>query len=222
MASKKKRLLPRLDELESEAKRHKTSSKNVHESFKSLSEVDLFTLPSAKLEKMTTDQKLCWLISRYSFSTIAKLFSCLRSLPPVLTQQYKIAIIQEELPQLSPEVIKDMLNFMTAELSDTISHFVMTNRVVILAPPVDHCYECHQSLSHYNSCQVKCYTSKGVMPGRKFTLRCMKCKLFYNYAQFGNKHDLGFRYYPIQQDFVEASDTSYMERGLLEFQCSLA
>ena len=49
----RKRLLPSLDELESEAKRHKVSSKNVNESFKSLSEVDLFSLPSAKLGNIT-------------------------------------------------------------------------------------------------------------------------------------------------------------------------
>ena len=56
MSTKKtrKRLLPSLDELESEAKRHKVSSKNVHESFKSLSEpeVDLFSLPSNILSNL--------------------------------------------------------------------------------------------------------------------------------------------------------------------------
>ena len=51
------------------------------------------------------------------------------------------------------------------------------------------------------------------MHGRKFTLRCTRCKLLYNYAQYGNKHELGFRYYPFQRDFVEASDTTYMERS---------
>ena len=34
------------------------SSKNVHESFKSLSAVDLFSLPSAKLGKVMSDETL--------------------------------------------------------------------------------------------------------------------------------------------------------------------
>ena len=42
------------------------------------------------------------------------------------------------------------------------------------------------------------------------------------FLQFGNKHKLGFRHYPIQRDFVEASDMAYIDRNLLEFQCSLA
>ena len=223
MSTKKtrKRLLPSLDELESEAKRHKVSSKNVHESFKYLSEVDLFSLPSAKLGKITSDEKLCWLFSRYSFSAVAKLCSCIKSLPSALTQQQKITIIQEELPQLCPEIITNMLSFVTVELSDAIDCFA-SKETVILAPPVDHCYECQQSLSPYNSCRVKCYTSDGAMHGVKFTLCCTQCKLFYINAQFGNKHELGFRYYPILRDFVEASDAAYVDRNLLEFQCSLA
>ena len=43
------------------------------------------------------------------------------------------------------------------------------------------------------------------MHGHKFTLRCTRCKLLYNYAQYGNKHELGFRYYPFQRGFVVAS-----------------
>ena len=144
--------------------------------------------------------------------------SCIKSLSSALTQQQKITIIQEK---LYPEIITNILSFVTVELSDAISCFA-SKEAVILAPPVDHCYKCQQSLSPYNSCRVKCYTSDGAMYGVKFTLHCTQCKPFYNYAQFGNKHKLGFRYYSIQRDFVEASDTVYIDRNLLEFQCSLA
>lgn len=218
---RKKSLLPSLEDLQSDAKRYKATSKNVHDFCKSLSEVDLFELPPGKLSKITKDEKLCWLISQYSFTVVAKVCSCIKSLPSVLSQQQKAAIIQEELPQLSMETVKNMLSFVTSELSDAVGFFT-SNEVVILAPPVDHCYECQQLLSPCNSCQVRCYTRSGAMYGHKFTLRCIQCKLLYNYAQFGNKHELGFRYYPIQRDFIEASDTSYMERNLLEFQCALA
>ena len=221
MATKKRRLLPSLDELEFEAKRHKAAFSTVHESFKSLSEVDLFSLPPAKLRKFTSDEKLSWLITRYSFDVVAKLCSSVKVLPSTLTENQKVTILQKDLPQLSLEVIKVLLSFVTNELSDTVGSFT-ANRVAILAPPVGHCYDCQQPLSSYGSCQVKCYTTNGAVKCEKFTLRCTECKLLYNYAQFGNKHDLGFRYYPLQREFVEASDTTYIERNLLELQCSLA
>ena len=222
MSTKRKSsLLPSLEDLRSDAKRYRTTSKNVHDSFRSLSEVNLFDLPPGNLAKITNDQKLFWLISKYSFSVIAKMCSVIKSLPSVLTEQQKATIIQEQLPELSPETIKKILSFITFELSDVIGFFTV-NEVVILAPPVDCCYECQQMLSPYNSCQVRCFTRTGAVHGYKFTLRCVRCKLLYNYDQFGNKHELGFRYYPVQRNFVEASDTAYMERSLLELQCSLA
>ena len=101
------------------------------------------------LGKITNDEKLCWLFSRYSFSTVAKMCSCIKLLPSALTQQQKITIIQEELPQLCPDIITNMLSFVTVELSDAIGCFA-SKEAVILAPPVDHCYECQQSLSPYN------------------------------------------------------------------------
>ena len=218
---RKKSLLPSLEDLQSDAKRHRATSKNVHDSYKSLSEVDLFGLPPGNLGKLTNDEKICWLISQYSFTVVAKVCSFLKCLPSALTEQQKISIIQEELPVLSAESIKKMLSFITSELSDAIACFSARDDV-ILSPPVDRCYECQQLLSPYNSCQVRCYTRTGAMHGHKFTLRCTRCKLLYNYAQYGNKHELGFRYYPFQRGFVEASDTTYMERNLLELQCSLA
>ena len=118
-----KSLLPSLEDLQSEAKRHKSTSKNVHDSCRSLSEVDLFGLSPGNLGKITDDEKLCWLISQYSFTVVAKVCSCIKYLPSVLTQQQKSTIIQEELPELSPEIIKKMLSFVTSELSDSIGCF---------------------------------------------------------------------------------------------------
>ena len=170
--------------------------------------------------KLTKDEKICWLISHYSFTVVAKVCSFLKCLPSALTEKQQISIMQEELPMLSAESISKMLSFITSQLSDAIPCFSARDDI-ILSPPVDSCYECQQLLSPYNSCQLRCYTTTGAMHGHKFTLRCTR-KLFYNYTQYGNKHELGFRYYPSQRGFVEASDTTYIERNLLELQCSHA
>ena len=123
---------------------------------------------------------------------------------------------------LSYEEIRNLTTFILREIPSMPEMFVADSEP-ILAPPVDCCYGCEQPLVANNSCQVKCYTNNGVATGRKFTLRCVHCNLYYNnYAQFGNKRDKGFRFYPTEQSFVEVSDSTYLHRELLEFQCCLA
>ena len=74
-----------------------------------------------------------------------------------------------------------------------------------------------------NHCtKVKYYTEGGGSYADKVTLRCVDCKLFYNPTQYGNKSDLGFRYYPEVGRIVEATDSVCATRSLGEFQCSLA
>ena len=90
---RKKSLLPSLEDLQSDAKRYRATSKNVHDSYKSLSEVDLFGLPPRNLGKFINDEKICWLISQYSFTVVAKVCSFLECLPSALTEQQKIFII---------------------------------------------------------------------------------------------------------------------------------
>ena len=44
----------------------------------------------------------------------------------------------------------------------------------------------------------------------------------YNYAQFGNKRRVGFQFYLVRQEYIEASDTVFIHRQMLEMQCCLA
>ena len=83
------------------------------------------------------------------------------------------------------------------------------NVVDVLALPVGECYECGSQLVSYH---VKLYTLQGVKVVPKITLCCQHCQLFYNYTQFGNKHGLGFRYFPQLQPVVEATDTSFVDQ----------
>ena len=92
----------------------------------------------------------------------------------------------------------------------------------VLAHPVSHCLQCNDNLVSY-VCEVQYYTTLGVESADKVTLRCLRCQLFYNYSQFGNKKD-GFCFYPnnLQQVAVEATDGVLVHRSLAEFHCSLA
>ena len=81
---------------------------------------------------------------------------------------------------------------------------------------------CDQNLVLNHVTDIKIYSLAGVEAGRKVTLRCKRCKLSYNYSQFGNKHDLGFKHYPEPRKYIEVSDQVYFDRDLHEFQCSLA
>ena len=173
---RKKSLLPSLEDLQSDAKRHRTTSKNIHDSYKLLSEVDLFGLPPGNLGKLTNDEKICWLISQYSFAVVAKVCSFIKCLPSALTENFHHSY-KKNYPRYRLKVaIKKMLSFITSELSDAVACF-SAREDVILSPPVDHCYECQQLLSPYNSCQVRCYTRTGAMHGRKFTLRCTSIQI---------------------------------------------
>ena len=220
MAAKKRKLLPSLEDLEQRAKVQKEASKIAKDSVESLSGLDLFSLSSSKQQKLTNDEKVCWLISRLSFKTVSTVCSTLRALPSTLTKQQRITILREQV-QLCQTSIEDMLSFLDV-MPEVVKAFSKSCDLVVLAPPVGHCLECRQRLTAYNKCQVKCYLSDGATYGHKCTLRCTHCKLFYNYAQYGNKHERGFRYYPSPQLFVEASDTTFTSRNLLELQCSLA
>lgn len=94
--------------------------------------------------------------------------------------------------------------------------------LMVLCPPTSICYECHDCLTKYHECDVRVYSTGGLRNARKYTLRCIKCSLLYNYSMYGNKHDRGFQFYTEARDLVEVSDTLYFERHLLNFQCSLA
>lgn len=94
-------------------------------------------------------------------------------------------------------------------------------KALVLAPPTDECYSCNSQLVSYHTTKVKVFSMSGVSDATKYTLRCMKCKLFYRHSHFGNK-DQGFQYYPEEQEHVEVNDTNYFERKLCELQCCLA
>jgi len=117
---------------------------------------------------------------------------------------------KDEMYQFSTFLSQQCPSFVTSFPNDVVD---------VLAPPVGECYECGSQLVSYH---VKLYTLRGVKVVPKITLCCQHCQLFYNYTQFGNKHALGFRYYPQLQPVVEATDTSFVDQRMLELQCRLS
>lgn len=92
----------------------------------------------------------------------------------------------------------------------------------LLTPPTKMCLLCSCSLSQHNkSCNVTVHTARGKISGLKFSLRCMKCDLNYNYDRYGNTTK-GWSLYEERRPLVEASDICFIDRKLLFFQCALA
>ncbi|XP_020629007.1 uncharacterized protein LOC110066146 isoform X2 [Orbicella faveolata] len=93
---------------------------------------------------------------------------------------------------------------------------------VLLTPPIGVCIVCSDTLSEHNkTCDVTIYGLLGKVAGLKFSLRCDRCKLNYNYDRYGNRAR-GWCLYEGQRPLVEASDVCFVDRKLLEFQCALA
>ena len=120
---------------------------------------------------------------------------------------------------------KELLSFIKSSCPSLFEKFSSHNDApVVLAPPVSACVQCGNQLVSNHTCKIKYYTEEGAIAYLidKVTLRCMKCKLIYNVTQYGNKSEVGFRFYQMTGDIVEATDTVYAKRSLLEFQCALA
>lgn len=119
--------------------------------------------------------------------------------------------------------VKELVSFIQSSCPSLLEKLTMqNNNPVVLAPPTSTCFQCGKKLVSNHTCKVKYYTEEGASLVDKVTLRCIECKLYYNVTQFGNKSSLGFRFYPMTGDIVEATDTVYAKRSLLEFQCALA
>ena len=208
-------LLPDPLSLASEAKQTKSA-------FRALNALELFEQDGRRLQKLSEDQKLSWAIIKYGWSTVNTIGRCLASLPCSLTEARRMKFVEMACTDL---VGRAALNAMVTFLSEQCPNFLSslaTDEVISLAPPVAECIECGHRLVSYHTCDVTVYSLKGVKSVSKVTLRCQQCGLLYGYSQFGNKHEVGFRFYPQIQLMVEATDTVFVERRMLELHCSLA
>lgn len=218
MAAKKRRLMPDLDELQYKRGQTKSAIKGVEAAVRQLKEIDLMSTTSNVLSE---DHSLLWLISLYGLRLVFMVVSCYNALPKALTENQMLHYLSRCCDCPVKEV-KPLLSFIQANCPSLLEMLRPSDLPVVLAPPVCACINCGRRLVSNHCTKVKYYTEGGVSYADKVTLRCVDCKLFYNPTQYGNKSDLGFRYYPEVGRIVEATDSVCATRSLGEFQCSLA
>ena len=163
------------------------------------------------------------------------------SIPSSLTDRQRIQLLTDLCSGV--EDVTELADFVERHCPALVDNGSSdTKRIVILALPVHSCainvvadlsQITHVGLGVHHDNQhwaifyqlvfiCRCYCSDGLKFGKKYSLRCKKCKVTYNYSQYGDKSDNGFRYYPMERDFIEASDVCFFERTVNEFQCCLA
>ena len=228
MASKSKRpklSLPDPRELILQQKEQKGIGKAVEGAIHTFKDSNLFRLSERAQQNIPQATKVVWLITKYGFETVCMLCKAIQNTPSVLTPQQRLEFIQTQVPSihLSGSSVEQLVGYIENQCPSLTSESACESDLpVILAPPVHCCYECSQDLVAYHSCKVRYFTCTGAVDATKVTLRCVNCCLQYNYSQFGNKHGIGFQYYPVTRPAVEITDGQLMEKSLLEFQCCLA
>ena len=91
----------------------------------------------------------------------------------------------------------------------------------ILCPPTEVCLLCGWSLSLRNVAYITLFDRETIVPGIKFLLRCQNCKVNYGYSMYGNTEN-GYKFYQEKRPYVEASNVTYLSRGLCLDQIHLA
>ena len=91
----------------------------------------------------------------------------------------------------------------------------------ILCPPTEVCLLCGWSLSLRNVAYITPFDRETIVPGIKFLLRCQNCKVNYSYSMYGNTEN-GYKFYQEKRPYVEASNVTYLSRGLCLDQIHLA
>ena len=223
MASRSKRakLLPDLDELASRTRTTKKVFEEFNRDTEAMHSLSLEHDVSPKLqESLTEDQVFILLACKVGITSICRASSLLSRLPPSTPNQMRQRYLDTH--SLGDSELSSMVKILSSRcastmksLSDSLTH------QLLLAPPTQICLECGMDLAFYHFCKVKHYSFEGVTTMDKLPLRCTQCGLLYNYAQYGNKHSLGFRHYELPRENVEVNDCVYFDCKLLEFQCSL-
>lgn len=133
-----------------------------------------------------------------------------------------VSLVTEQV-QVSPDRIKRCIQLIE-KLHVVEGHYQRS-----LSPPVSCCIneKCHMQgkfgslVKHHDPTTVTVYTLAGPEVAMKQALKCKGCSFIYNYSMYGKKLTEGERYYSTERDLLEVSDTSYCERELFEFFCSL-
>ena len=209
MASDK---LPSFADMLQASKKKKGLMSSVKGALITLANTDLLELSEAEILKLSEGEILCWLYEKFDVGVVDKIRALYSYGSSISPQWIKIV---SGLINFEQELLEKILSLLQPK-------FENDEVPLILSPPISTCFDCGCTLVSNHVTAIRVYTLRGFKAGTKFTLRCKSCNIYYNYANFGNKRDFGFRYYPTERHYVEASDTVYFSRNILHLQCSLA
>ena len=117
----------------------------------------------------------------------------LESLPTSLTKCQRDTLLRQVCAvQPSDTELDNICSLLSTFCSNAISIFGSESTLHVLAPPVQTCLKCSVA---FHTCSTKHYSCNNAYNVKKYTRRCAKCNLLYNYSQYGDKHQQGFHYY---------------------------
>ena len=187
--AKRRRLLPSIESVSLERERSKARASEVVHHFEALSSIELQDVLPRRQKNVTESARVCWLMCKVLHKFQRHKFQRCNALAEqsgITTED--ATFLQAFVKDQCPSLLRIFGGF-----SDE------SECTLVLGPPTCVCYECGSNLVSYHQCQVRYYTTVGVKKG---SLRCIDCQLMYNYSMFGNKRELGFRYYPEARKIV--------------------
>ena len=150
-------------------------------------------IETTTVASVTEDQCIAWMVMKHGWTTVFHVASALGRLPDGLThhshQQRRQLISDFSCGLLTVNQVDPIASLMEMVCPSLLSSF-KSRSTDVLAPPVRQCFECSSDLTANHKCTAKTYGVDGMKEMMKVTLRCQKCGLFYNYSQYGNKHEV--------------------------------
>ena len=81
MAKRASSTVPSLDILMGQAKRHKSSVKELHDCFERVAGMNADEFPMKYLNKLSDEEKICWLFTKYGASAVVNVCKALKAIP---------------------------------------------------------------------------------------------------------------------------------------------
>lgn len=101
-------------------------------------------------------------------------------------QTHHLAVIRKRYPQLSDIPAEELQNAIL--LADKLSTNKRMEVINCFRPPTNNCMDCGRELELHNKpTEVMFFSLKGSLPGKKISLRCSHCKIYYKYSTYGKK-----------------------------------
>ncbi len=220
--AKKRKLPADLSEAENLLRSANSAATSISDAHKALQRVDLSEVQGLPTTQQCSEDEIAtWLVARYGVNEVQRLCTASSELPNTLTPFQRLRYFRQFTGRRDDaSFLCDLLDKFPTLVTVFSTRSTASPR--ILAPPAKQCALCCTNLVENHKCQVKVYTTSGVMQAEKVTLRCLKCSTTYNYSTWGNKREKGFIFYEGGRELIEVNDAVYYERKLLELQCSLA